>query len=111
MKLSHEDYDQLTVMTMKGDLVNDEADRFRRSVLDRFEAKVRDFVLDLGQLDGVDSAGLEALLWLQDQAAERLGQVRLAACPEHVQTILEMTRLSGRFDCHDEIENAIRSMR
>lgn len=111
MKLSHEDYDELTVMAVKGELEGEETDRFRKAVLERMEAKVRDFVLDLAELEHIDSGGLETLLWLQDQCAEQLGQVRLAACQEHVTQILQMTRLASRFDAHADVDSAIKSLR
>ncbi len=111
MKLSHEDYDQLTVLAVRGELEGDEADRFRKAALERMEAKVRDFVLDLSEMEHIDSRGLEALLWLQDQCAENLGQVRLACAQEHVKTILNMTRLAGRFDAHSDVDAAIQSLR
>lgn len=110
MKISHEDQKELTVLTLKGDLTNDEPDRFRRAAIDRLDARVRDFVIDLEELDGVDSQGLESLLWLQEQCDERLGQVRLASCPDHMQDVLRMTRLDSRFECHQDVANAIESL-
>lgn len=110
MKIAHEDQKELTVLTLKGELTNDEPDRFRRVAIERLDARVRDFVLDLEGLDGVDSQGLESLLWLQEQCDERLGQVRLAGCPPHVEDVLRMTRLDGRFQCHGDVETAIQSL-
>ena len=110
MKLTHEDQHELTVMSLKGELINDEPDRFRRAALERMDANVRDFVLDLEPLEGIDSQGIEALLWLQEQASERLGQVRLAACPEFFSDVLKVTRLAGRFECHADIDQAVQSL-
>lgn len=110
MKLSHEDQHELTVLTLKGDLASDETDRFRRAALERIDARTRDFVLDLESLDGVDSQGLESLLWLQEQCEERLGQVRLAGCQDHIHEVLKMTRLDNRFECCDDVESAIQSL-
>jgi len=111
VKLAHEDYDQLTVLSIKGELEQSETDRFRKAALERMEAKVRDFVLDLSELEHIDSAGLESLLWLQDECAEQLGQVRLAGVKSHLFLILEMTRLASRFDCHDSVDGAVRSLK
>lgn len=111
MKLSHEDYDQLTVMQIKGDLNTDAADEFKKAVSARIDAKIRDFVLDVTEMEFVDSKGLEALLWAQEQCGEKLGQVRLAAPREHVAKILEVTRLGPRFDCHTDVDSAIKSLR
>lgn len=111
MKLSHQDQNELTVMTIKGDLANDESDRFRRAVLERIDARVRDFVLDLKDLETVDSQGLEALLWLEEQCAERLGQIRLASCQDQLRDVLKVTRLNKRFECCSDVQSAIRSLR
>ena len=47
-------------------------------------AQVRDFVLNVGELEYIDSAGLEALLKLQETCADLLGQVRLTGVAEVV---------------------------
>lgn len=111
MKLDCEDYEQLSVMTVKGSLVGDDADSFRGLAKRRIEAKTRDFVLDLSHVEFIDSKGLEAMLWLQDSCAEQLGQVRLAGCQEQVGKILQITRLAARFDCHADVDAAIKSLR
>jgi anti-sigma B factor antagonist len=111
VKITHEDYDQLTVMTLKGDLTLEHADAFRRAAQARLEAQVRDFVLDVSGMEFADSKGLETLLWLQEQCGERLGQIRLASPTENVSKILEITRLAPRFDCHAGVESAIKSLR
>jgi anti-anti-sigma factor len=112
MKLTYEDYDQLTVLTCKGEFAGDDAcSGFRTLVKDRLEQRTRDMVVDLSTVESIDSRGLETLLWLQDLCAEKLGQVRLAGCTETISQILEITRLAGRFDRHDTIDEAIRSLR
>ena len=110
MKLSYEDNGPVTVLSIAGDLAVDDADRFQREALQRFDQDVRDFVLDLESLDYIDSRGLASLLWLQDKCNELLGQVRLAACPDHIYKVLEVTRLSSRFDCHPDVGTAVDSL-
>lgn len=110
MKISYEDNGPVSVLSITGDLSVDEADRFQREALQRMDQNVRDFVLDLESVDFIDSRGLESLLWLQDKCNELLGQVRLAACPEHIFKVLEVTRLSTRFDCHPDVDTAVTSL-
>ncbi|MEM6258498.1 MAG: STAS domain-containing protein [Planctomycetota bacterium] len=110
MKLSYEDKGPVTVFSIDGDLSVEEADRFQREALQRMDQDVRDFVLDLESLDFIDSRGLEALLWLQEKCNELLGQVRLAACPEHIYKVLEVTRLSTRFESHPDVDTAVGSL-
>lgn len=111
MKLTHEDYDHMTVMTLRGDLTADGAEEFRKATMARLNAQVRDFVLDVSGVEFVDSKGLEAFLWLQDQAGERLGQIRFAAVHENVKKIFELTRLAPRLDCHGDVDAAVKSLR
>lgn len=110
MKIAYEDHGPVSIFSIAGDLSVDEADRFQREALQRIDQDVRDFVLDLASLDFIDSRGLESLLWLQDKCNELLGQVRLAACPQHIAKVLEVTRLKNRFECHPDIETAVRSL-
>lgn len=111
MQLTHQDHDSLTVLTLRGDLTGDETDRLRRAAIERMDAKVRDFVVDLDRVDAVDSRGLETLLWLKAEAEDRLGQVRLARVPAHVQSILACTRLAARLECAGDVDAAMRSLR
>ena len=111
MKLSYEDHDTITVLTVSGELTSDQADPFRRSVQDRFEAGIRHVVLNMEHLTYVDSAGLEALLWAMDEAAARGGHLRLVGPDATMRTILHVTRLERRFNVHDTIESAAKSLR
>jgi len=111
VRLTYEDYDQLSVVTLRGDLTAEDAEAFRGAMQERIDRDIRDFVLHLAETDAIDSQGLEAMLWLQDHAAERLGQVRLAAASPTLHEVLRVTRLAGRFDCHDSVDAAIASLR
>ncbi|MCH8345130.1 MAG: STAS domain-containing protein [Planctomycetes bacterium] len=111
MKLSYEDHETITVLTISGELTIDQADGLRRSCQDRFTAGIRDVVLNMEYLTFVDSAGLEALLWIIDEASERGGQLRLVSPDETVRKILEVTRLERCFNIHDSIESAAKSLR
>jgi len=112
MKLTFDDHDQMSVANVKGDLTGEYSDLVRKAALQRMEEQqVRDFVLNLEDTEFIDSQGLETLLWLQDTCGEHLGQVRLACVTEAVRTILEMTRLAARFDSHENVEAAMKSLR
>ena len=111
MKLSYEDHDTITVLKVSGDLTADQVDAFRRSCQERFEAGIRHVVLDMEHMTFIDSAGLEALLWLIDEVSEHGGQLRLVSPDEAIRKILEVTRLERRFNVHDSIESAAKSLR
>ena len=111
MKLSYEDHDTITVLTVSGDLTSDQADSFRRACQDRFEAGIHDVVLDMEYLTLLDSAGLELLLWLIDEVGQRSGRLKLVRPDETIRKILQITRLERRFDIHETIESAGKSLR
>lgn len=111
MKLSYEDHDRITVLTVSGELTSDQTDSIRRACLDRLASGIRDVVLDLEYLTLLDSSGLELLLWLVDELSEHAGQLRLVNPDETVRQILELTRLERRFDIHPSIESAAKSLR
>jgi anti-sigma B factor antagonist len=111
VKLSYEDHDTITVLTISGSLTADQTDVFRRACQERFEVGVREVVLDMEYLTSLDSAGLELLLWLIDEVGDRGGRLKLVRPDETARTILRITRLERRFDIHDSIESAARSLR
>ena len=73
-------------------------------------ASVRDIVLNLEAVGFVDSAALEYLLDLQEQLAERLGQVKLVGLDGNVTKIFEVTRLDNAFERFEDVSEAVKSM-
>ena len=67
--------------------------------------------IPIGRRQLVDSVGLELLLWLVDELSERRGQLRLVNPDEVITKILEITRLERRFNTHESIESAAKSLR
>ncbi|MEM1027089.1 MAG: STAS domain-containing protein [Planctomycetota bacterium] len=112
MKVTFEDYDQMSVLSLRGEFVGeDNSEIFRTEAQQRLAGPVRDVIVDLENVEFVDSRAFETLIWLQDACAEKLGQVRIAAAQQAVDEALRLTRLAGRFDCHEDIDGAIRSLR
>jgi len=111
VKLSYEDHDTITVLTVSGSLTADQVDAFRRSSQQRFDEGIRDIVLDVEYMTLLDSAGIELLLWLIDEVGDRSGHLKLVKPDETVRKILNITRLEKRFDIHETIESAAKSLR
>jgi anti-anti-sigma factor len=73
--------------------------------------QIVDFVVDLEKTPFIDSAGLEALLWVKRKCEDVFGQLKLAGADENVKRILEVTRLSHRFQCVADVPTALKTMR
>ncbi len=110
LKIKSEDLDHLTLLTLSGEFSGDASDKLRREAIESLDSETRDFVVDLSKVEYIDSRGLETLIWLEDRAAERLGQIRLASATGDVATILRMTRMDQRFTLHDTIELATQDL-
>ena len=66
-------------------------------------------VLDLHEVDFMDSAGLGALIALLKLVSERGGNVKIARLQKQVRTVFEITRAYRVFDVFDSVDEAIRN--
>jgi anti-sigma B factor antagonist len=111
MKISHQNYEHVTVLTISGDLTADDVPQFQRVVAERRAEGVTDIVLDCENIEFVDSAGLESWLRLQESLGEHGGQFRLMRPDDTLQKILALTRLDLAFETYATLETAVRSLR
>lgn len=70
-------------------------------------ARYLDIVLQLEQVDFVDSSGLGALVRLSQTARSKGGILSLACVPATIRKTLEITHLRSQFELHDSVEEAI----
>ena len=110
MKISYEDHDTTSVITVSGEMTGDHAQTFRRVCEERLQVGIKSVVLDLEYVTLIDSLGLEVLLWLIEAASEGGGHVRLVRVDPTVRKIMEITRLERRFSMYDTIESAAKSL-
>ena len=108
MNLRFEEHGTLCVVEVRGELVGDSVDAFRRGWQDRVDAGARRFILDLAEVVLVDSKGLEAILDLADEATARKGRCVLAAPDAGLRSSLEITRLHERIEIHAAVDAAAR---
>ena len=109
MRINTQDYNEVTVVEMQGDLDADSAEQLRTSVVDNVARSRAGLVLDMKAVGFIDSKGLEQLLWLRDYCNENKCELRLAGLDENCLKILEITRLGSEFDCYAELAEAVKS--
>lgn len=68
-------------------------------------------VIDLDDTEMIDSAGLSALLDVQDKLRGVGGQLRIATTNHTNRKILEITRLDRYLDVFDSVIDAVKSFR
>jgi len=69
--------------------------------------KYGDVVLQLDQVEFVDSSGLGAMVRLMQTARSKGGDLKLSGVPPNLRKTLEMTRLLSQFETYDSVEEAI----
>ncbi len=69
--------------------------------------KYGDVVLQLDQVEFVDSSGLGALMRLVQAARAKGGDLKLSGVPPKVRKVLQLTNLLAQFETYDTVEEAI----
>ncbi len=109
MRLTTQDYNDISVLEIQGDFDTDSVSGFHDAVLRIVNRRSVGVVLELTQATGFDSRALEEMLWARDYCAENTCQLRLAGVGETCSKIMEITRLATEFDRYSDLAEAVRS--
>ena len=109
MKVKTQDYNDVTVVELQGELDEDFAEMFQNTITDIVAKHKAGIVLDMSGVGFIDSEGLERLLWARDYCNENNSQLRLAGLDENCAKILEVVRLENEFDHYAELAEAVKS--
>jgi len=66
-----------------------------------------EMVVQLDQVEFIDSSGLGALTRLMHTARSKGGDLKLSGLPQYIRKVLEMTKLMALFETYDTVEEAI----
>lgn len=102
-------YGEVAVLTLKDDLIGQEVDSMNHRADQALANLQYRIVVDCTHCRGFDSAALEALVNLQEKCETEFGAVKVCGLDETCAKILEMTRLSRRFESFDSLEAAVKS--
>lgn len=109
MRIKTQDYNNITVVEMQGELDGDFAEQFSDTISDCITGNKSGIVLDMRAVGFIDSKGLEQLLWARDYCNQSKRGIRIAGLDENCAKILEVTRLDKEFDCYAELSEAVKS--
>jgi anti-anti-sigma factor len=109
MKIKTQDYNDVTVVELQGELDGDFSEAFQNTINDILVKRKSGIVLDMSGIGFIDSQGLELLLWARDRCGDVKQQLRLAGLDENCLKILEVTRLESEFDHYMELAEAVMS--
>jgi anti-anti-sigma factor len=112
MGVKAEDYDKVCVLDITGDFSGENARAAAAALEERIKGRrIVDVVVNLAKCPFIDSEGLETLLSMKRQCEDMFGQIKLACLEENCRTILQITRLEHRFETHDDLVAALKTMR
>ncbi|MEX0703961.1 MAG: STAS domain-containing protein [Planctomycetales bacterium] len=111
MQVTMETFGKVLVAHTPDDLNADTAPGFLDALARPIDEGQTRIVLQMDRSETYDSAGLAALLDLQDQLREQGGQLKISGLGEPGRKIFEITRLDRRFDLFDSVIDAVDSFR
>jgi anti-anti-sigma factor len=97
------------VMELPEVLNHVEGEKFVVELQPLLEAHRPRIVLDCSQVQHMDSAGIEILLYCMQEAMKRDGDMKLAAVSPAAAAIMELMRVDRLFEVFDTAEEASRS--
>lgn len=100
MNLTTDFRDTVAIVSIAGRLTATDAPRLRAEVNDLIEAGTFRIVIDLAQTEFMDSSGLGALIGGLKSTRVKGGDLRIAAVPDNVRTVLRLTNLDRVLRSH-----------
>ena len=97
------------VMELPETLNHAEGEKFVSEIQPLLEAHRPRVVLDCSQVQQMDSAGIETLLYCMQEAMKRDGDLKLAAVTPAAATIMELMRVDRLFEVFETADQATRS--
>ena len=73
------------------------------------EHDVHNYVIDLEQVDFMDSAGLGTLIAVLKRVTERGGDMKIACLQKKPRMVFEITRAYKVFEIYESVEDAVRA--
>lgn len=90
--------DNHVVVNLSGSIYGEEAAQIRESLIGYIEKGHKTFVVDLGNVDYIDSSGLGTLVAIQKRALQNGGSVIIKNLKGLVKDLFELTRLTKVFE-------------
>ncbi|HEV2177669.1 MAG TPA: STAS domain-containing protein [Terriglobia bacterium] len=98
------------VLDLRGRItLGPETETVRTRVKQALAAGHSRIILDLGEVNYIDSAGLATLVASYTSAQRAGGELKLLRLTKLVRSLMQITRLSTVFEIYDSVDDAVRS--
>lgn len=112
MKLSDRIQDGVVILEPKGKIMGGpDASLLHDTLYDFIKKDKRQVVIDLGQVDWMNSSGLGILIAGYTTLRNNDGMLKLANVTDKIQSLLVITKLRQVFEAYDSVDDAVRSFK
>jgi anti-sigma B factor antagonist len=109
LRISTRTTNNVAIVDLSGRIIfGDETTALRDKVKELLTSN-RQVVLNLGDVNYIDSSGLGTLVGLYSSARASGGDIKLASLTKRVRDLLQITKLLTVFDTHDDVDQAVRA--
>ena len=106
MKMKIQEKGVVTIVTLEGNIMQEEIAMFRSRLDDLImNGKIR-IVLDMSGVNYLSSMGLSVLLATKNKLLSQRGDLKIASVNQLIKNLLEMTRLVRKLDVYESIDEA-----
>jgi len=99
----------IPVLRLLGELDLNSVPDVRRSIRSLIDEGLVNFIINLTDLDFIDSSGLGVLVGGLARVREKQGEIKITCSNKRITRIFEMTRLTQLFELYPTEEEAARS--
>ncbi len=100
----------VAVLSLKGTIIGpDDREALRSRIQELLEGGQTSLILDLGQINFVDSGGIGGLVAVSNLVMRKSGCLKLLHATKKMHDILQITRLSSVFAMYDDLQKALES--
>jgi anti-sigma B factor antagonist len=112
MRLSDREQDGVVILSPKGKIMGGpDASLLHDKLYEYIEQNKKRVVIDLAQVDWMNSTGLGILISGYTTLRNSDGELKLANVTEKIQSLLTITKLVTVFEAYDSIEEAVQSFK
>ena len=112
LRATYRDAGSVTVVDLGGRItLGDGCALLRKTLRDLLEEKRTRIVLNLGDVDYIDSSGIGELVSGYTSVKNRGGELKLLNLTKKVHDLLQITKLYTVFEVHSDEQSAVRSFR
>ena len=107
--ISVEPQGAVDVVRPNGPLNHENAEQLAETIRSGLSSGQPMVVMDMTDVPLVDSAGLEALLEIQQHLRESAGVLKIASLTQLCEDVFRVTGLAKRFETYQDVNSAVRS--